>query len=109
MDKTVEQQLAALETVVAALPNYLTRNELYTDVPRQGEGRLTQPVSIGIALDLVQKLRRRDLSPEITAKVEGLEGRIRALERIYPNEYKRKLASEERSRGFVARQAAEED
>lgn len=109
MDKTVEQQLEALETVVAALPNYLTRNELYTNIPREGHGRLSQPVSIGIALDLVQKLRRAALTPEAESRVDGLEGRIRALERIYPEEYKRKLASEERSRGYVARQAAEEE
>ncbi len=101
--------LSELEIIIDALPTYLTRNQLYGSVPVKGGGRMSVPVSIGTAMDHIDALRKReDLTPEQRAHVAGLEGRLQALSHIYPEEYKKKLAAEQRSRVYVAR-ANQED
>ena len=110
MDKQIERDLADLEAIVDALPNYLTRTELYTSVPRPSDPRHLLPVSIGLAQDRLAQLRQQpNLPGDVKARLSGLEGRLQALERLYPDAFQRKLASEQRSRVNVARWKAEED
>lgn len=110
MTPTLERELEDLEAIVEALPDYLTRNELYINLPRTGEARLSLPVSIGLAQDRLKRLtQRNDLPADVRPRLAGLEGRLRAVERLYPDEYQRKLKSEQRSRGHVARWQAEDE
>jgi hypothetical protein len=106
----VDRDLADLEAVIDALPEYLTRGELYLNLPRPREARLSLPVSIGLAQDRLKRLKgRTDLSLDVQARLAGLEARLNAVERLYPEEYKKKLASEQRSRTNTARWQAEDE
>jgi hypothetical protein len=109
MDQNLEKQIAELETMVEALPEYMTRDTLYLNLPEKGEPRLSLPVSIGLALDRLNALRNeRGLTTDQRARLAGLEGRIKAVERLYPSQYKQKLESEMRSRKNTARWKAED-
>jgi len=108
--KSAAQDLAELEAVVDALPNYLTRPHLYTSIPSPVDPSHQIPVSAGTAQDRVAALKARgDLTTEQQAQVAGLEGRMEATRRLYSKQWDEKLASEMRSRTNVSRQAAEED
>ncbi|MFN8483250.1 MAG: hypothetical protein U0768_09445 [Anaerolineae bacterium] len=101
--------LSELDQIMDVLPDYLTRGQLYGSIPSTGGGRLSIPVSIGEAMDRFDALKKADdLTPEQKAHLAGLEGRLHALEQIYPDDYKKKLAAEQRSRAYVARANAED-
>ncbi|MFN8476033.1 MAG: hypothetical protein U0822_27915 [Anaerolineae bacterium] len=101
--------LSELDQIMDVLPDYLTRGQLYGSIPAKGSGRLSIPVSIGAALDRFDALKKADdLTPDQKAHLAGLQGRLQALEHIYPEEYKKKLAAEQRSRAYVAKAASED-
>ena len=110
MEQGLDKDLSDLEAIIDALPEYLTRGELYINLPRPNEARLSLPVSIGVAQDRLQALRQRAAqNPAVQARLAGLEARLQAVSRLYPEEYQRKLASEQRSRGNTARWRAEDE
>ena len=110
MEQALEKDLTDLEAIIDALPEYLTRGELYINLPRPNQARLSLPVSIGVAQERLQQLRQRaGQNPEVQARLAGLEGKLQAVSRLYPEEYQRKLASEQRSRGNTARWRAEDE
>ncbi|MFN8498550.1 MAG: hypothetical protein U0641_11920 [Anaerolineae bacterium] len=109
MAENTADTLAELDKMMDILPDYLTRGQLYGSIPNPKPGRLSIPVSIGEVLDRFDALSKADdLTPEQKAHLAGLQGRLHALEQIYPEDYKKKLAAEQRSRAYVAKAAAED-
>ncbi len=109
MTASAEDLLFELDKIMEVMPDYLTRGQLYGGIPNPKPGRLSIPVSIGAVMDRFDALKKRDdLTPDQRAHLAGLEGRLQALEHIYPEEYKKKLTAEQRSRAYVAKAAAED-